>query len=174
VSEVWSNAVTALAALGGVALASLTQHWTNQRARREQHGDRVADLTAQLLDAVLDYRELYWLWIEGLRHGETEHSETRAARARAQSAITKARARLRMATSHTNLLTAAKEASWSAIELSDIPLSTVVTGTFTDEVEAALAAGRERTRTAHTALEKAAAAYAQKQRPGIVRVQGSR
>ncbi|MGW3958022.1 hypothetical protein ACWEKM_45845 [Streptomyces sp. NPDC004752] len=160
-SDVWSNVITGLAALGGVAVASLTQHWTDRRARRERHKERVGDLSGEFIDAVLHYRETYWLSVAGLRHGETEPGDVRADRYRARSAVTKARGRLRLVTSHPGLLAAADAAAWSAIELADIPLGPVVDGVFTADVEAALTAGRERTRTTHTAFENVAAAYVQ-------------
>lgn len=76
----WSTIIAVLGTLAGAALASLTQHWTDHRARAEQHRQDVAAAVRQLLAAVLAYRELYWLMIAAVRAGEPETSETRAAR----------------------------------------------------------------------------------------------
>ncbi|MFJ4633768.1 hypothetical protein [Streptomyces sp. NPDC088847] len=107
-----------LGTLAGAALVIVSQHWTDRRARAEAHRQEVKEATGQLLEAVLTYRELYWLWLAGVREGQHEASADRAARYRAHSAITNARDRLALATTHQTLIAAAEEATWSAVELS--------------------------------------------------------
>ncbi|GGZ28368.1 hypothetical protein GCM10010387_22270 [Streptomyces inusitatus] len=152
----WSTLIAVIGTLAGVALASATQVWTERRTARREQRQQVAAATAQLLDAVIGYRELFWLRIAALRAGEPEEREERAAFYRARSEITRARDRLALATADPALIDASEAAAWSAIELSDIQLGTLVDGRFANAVEAALDAGRERSRDAHTALRRAA------------------
>ncbi|MFF8656812.1 hypothetical protein [Streptomyces huasconensis] len=151
----WSTLIAVLGTLAGAALASLTAHWTDRRARAAEHHQRVLDATAQLLAAALAYRERFWLQIADLRDGESQTREARADLYRARSAVTAAFDRLALTTTDPELTTVALEAAWSAIDLSDIPLGDVRDGRFDVAVEAALDAGRERSRDAHTALRDA-------------------
>ena len=155
----WSTLIAVIGTLAGVALASAAQMWTERRSRRDEQRHRIADAVEQLLAAVLAYRERYWLLVADLRDGTTETREERAARYQARTAVTLARDRLALATSDEALIAAAEEAAWSAIELSDIPLGTASSHRFADDVEAALSAGRERSRDAHTALRRASIAH---------------
>ncbi|MFE0132414.1 hypothetical protein ACFWY6_12705 [Streptomyces sp. NPDC059037] len=151
----WSTLIAVLGTLAGTALASLTVHWTDRRARAAEHRQRVSDAASDLLAAALAFRELYWIQIADLRDGEPLTREGRADAMRARSAVTKAFDRLALATTDPALTDAAVEAAWSAIDLSDIPLGPVREQRFSEDVEAALAAGRERSRDAHTALRDA-------------------
>ncbi|MEU1018005.1 MULTISPECIES: hypothetical protein [unclassified Streptomyces] len=151
----WSTLIAVLGTLAGAALASLTAHWTDRRARAAEHRQQVLDATAQLLAASLAYREQYWLQIADLRDGELPGREGRAELYRARSAVTHAFDRLALTTTDPELTSIAVEAAWSAIDLADIRLGEVRDGCFAEEVEAALAAGRERSRDAHTALRDA-------------------
>ncbi|MGP3987346.1 hypothetical protein [Streptomyces sp. 3N207] len=161
----WSSVIAVLGTLAGAALGVVSQHWLDRRTREEQQLLHVTDLVAHLLDAVLAYRELFWLRIAGLREGEPETGEERAALYRARSEITKARDRLALATSDSYLLSGAHRASLSALELSDIELGPVGHGgKFSEAVEHALATGREQTRIAHTELREAGAWYVLRRR----------
>lgn len=74
--------------------------------------------------------------------------------------ITNARGSLGLIVYHPALHRAAAEASWSALELSDIPTGPADTsGRFSSDVKAALEVGRARSRTAHTALRAKGTAY---------------
>lgn len=151
----WSTLIAVLGTLAGAALASLTAHWTDRRARAAEHRQQVLDATAQLLAAALAYRERFWLQVADQRDGEIPSREGRADLYRARSAVTAAFDRLALTTTDPELTTVAVEAAWSAIDLGDISLGDVRDGKFSDEVEHALAAGRERSRDAHTALRDA-------------------
>ncbi|MGK5533418.1 hypothetical protein [Streptomyces sp. URMC 129] len=156
----WTTVIAVLGTLAGGALASLSQ-WTDRRAERQRaHRQLVADRVAELLDAVLVYRERHWLLIAALRDGQTETASDRAARYAARSEVTRARGRLILATQDPALRAAAEEAAWSAIELSGIETGPATERRFSEAAEAALAAGRERSRDAHTALLDLGAAYA--------------
>jgi hypothetical protein len=154
----WSTVIAVFGTLAGAALAGLTAHWTDRRARAAEHDQRVRDTAAQLLAASLAYRELFWLQLADLRNGEPPSREGRAAVYRARSEVTQAFDRLVLTASDPHLVDAALEAAWSAIDLSDIVLGEVHDQRFGEEVEAALAAGRTRSRDAHTALRDAARA----------------
>ncbi|MFD9863466.1 hypothetical protein [Streptomyces alboflavus] len=145
--------------LAGVALASVTQVFAEHRARKEQRRQQVAEAVEQLLSAVVTYRELHWLLIADVREGEQDDRESRAARFRARSEITRARDRLSLITDESSLLVAAEAASWSAIELSYVDVGQATDGHFAPAVEAALEAGRERTLETHNALRAAATAH---------------
>ncbi|CAM5528617.1 MULTISPECIES: hypothetical protein [Streptomyces] len=110
---------------------------------------------------MITYREQYWLSIADLREGRSQSREDRVALYRARSEVTRAIDRLALATADPALRTPASAAVWSAIELADIPLGPVTDGRFADEVEAALAERRERSRNAHTVLRNAATVYIQ-------------
>ncbi|MEV5348914.1 hypothetical protein [Streptomyces achromogenes] len=155
----WDSLVAVLGTLAGVALASGTQVRVDQRARDAQQRQRVAEAVDQLLGALLRYREHYWLLVADIRDGAEETRDARAARYRARSEITQARDRLAVATADPVLTAAAEAAAWSAIDLSDIALGPVTDGRFSEAVEAQLAAGRERSRDAHTVLREAVTAY---------------
>ncbi|MFF8645817.1 hypothetical protein [Streptomyces sp. NPDC015345] len=155
----WSTLIAVLGTLGGAALAGLTAHWTDRRARALEHRQRVLDATAQLLAAALAFREQYWLQVADLRDGMPLGREARADLYRARSAVTAAFDRLALTVTDPELTAIAVEAAWSAIDLGDITLGDVRDGRFTDDVEAALDAGRERSRDAHTALRSAAQAW---------------
>jgi hypothetical protein len=164
----WSNVIAVLGTLGGASLVIVSQHWADRRARAEAHRREVKEATGQLLEAVLTYRELYWLWIAGVREGQHEAGADRAARYRARSAITNARDRLALATTHQALIAAAEEATWSAVDLADIETGSVDgEGRFGPDVEALLTAGHERTRKAHTALRRAGTAFIHPSPEGI-------
>ncbi|GGV42585.1 hypothetical protein [Streptomyces spectabilis] len=154
----WSTLIAVLGTLAGAASASLTAHWTDRRARAEEHRQRVLDATAQLLAAALAYRELFWLHIAALRDGEPQTREARADLYRARSVVTQAFDRLALTTADPALTEIAVEVAWSAIDLGDIELGAVTDGRFSDNVEATLTAGQERSRDAHTALRDAARA----------------
>ncbi|MEU1155762.1 hypothetical protein ABZ369_22475 [Streptomyces sp. NPDC005918] len=152
----WSTLIAVLGTLGGAALASLTAHWTDRRARAAEHRQQVLDATVQLLAAALAYRERFWLQIADLRDGELPSRDDRADLYRARSAVTHAFDRLALTTEDAELTSIAVEAAWSAIDLNDIALGAVRDGRFSDETETALDVGRERSRDAHTALRDAA------------------
>ncbi|MEU7261661.1 hypothetical protein AB0B21_38570 [Streptomyces rimosus] len=155
----WSSIIAVLGTLAGVALASATQLLTERRTRADRQRQEVAGAVHQLLDAVLAYREQYWMMIADRRQGRQESREDRAALNRARTGGTRAGDGLALATADPTLSAAANAAAWSAIELDDIPLGQVTDCRFAEDVEAALAAGRERSRDAPTALREAAAAY---------------
>lgn len=155
----WDTLIGAGTALAGVALASSTQLLADRRARAEQHRRQVAGLVGALLKAVLAYRELYWLRIAAIRNGEPDNAPDCAARYRARSVVTETKDDLALAANDAELLAVAETAAWSAIELSDIELGPVTEGRFSEAVETELAAGRERTRNAHSALRLVGAAY---------------
>ena len=155
----WDSLVAVFGTLAGGALVSYTQVLDGRRTRDEQQRQRVTDTTTELLRALLKYRKLFWLLVADIREGHTETREDRADRFQARSEITEARDRLSLTTGATALHAATKEAAWSAIDLGDIELGTVTDGRFSDDVEAALSAGRERSRDAHTALLKAVRAH---------------
>ncbi|MGV9456430.1 hypothetical protein [Streptomyces sp. NPDC003635] len=156
----WDALIAVVGTLAGVALASSTQFLTDRRNRAEQQHQRVVDTADQLLAAVLQYRELFWLLIADLREGQAGTREDRAALFRARSEITRARDRLAILTADPELHAAAMAAAWSAIDLSDIePGSADDYGRFDADVEAALSAGRERSQDAHTALRRAVTTY---------------
>ncbi|MFE2041654.1 hypothetical protein ACFXAZ_12120 [Streptomyces sp. NPDC059477] len=156
----WPTIVAVLGTLAGGALAGFLQHWAARRAHEEQHRQQVAEAVRALLAAVLTYRELFWLQIAGIREGETETPEARAARFRARSEVTLARDHLELITNDPRLINAARKASWSAIDLSAIELGPVDGGgRFTPEVEAALEAARSASRDAHDDLRNAGSAH---------------
>lgn len=155
----WDSIVAVAGTLAGGMLAVATQQLTDRRTRAEAHRIEVSGLIADLLAAVLGYRELYWLRVDSLRAGEPDPVQ-RAAIYRARSAVTQARDRLALSSAAPSLLEAAREAVRSALELSDITLGEPVAHAFATEVEAALAAGRDRSRDAHTVLRRAGTAYA--------------
>ncbi|WP_031129710.1 hypothetical protein [Streptomyces aureocirculatus] len=155
----WGTVIAVLGTLGGVALAGATQVLTERRARREQQRQLIADAVQQLLGAVMTYREAHWLLIADIREGEQDNRETRTARYRARSEITRAFDRLSLVTADPQLVQAASAALWAAVELSHIDVGQAAEGRFAEHVETALAAGRERTREAHNALRAAATAH---------------
>ncbi|MFD7667467.1 hypothetical protein [Streptomyces sp. NPDC059788] len=155
----WSSIIAVLGTLAGVALAGATQLWAERRTRADQQRQEIAGAVHQLLGAVITYREQYWLSIADLREGRSQSREDRVALYRARSEVTRAIDRLALVTADPALRTPASAAVWSAIELADIPLGPVTDGRFADEVEAALAEGRERSRNAHTVLRNAATVY---------------
>ncbi|MEU9559417.1 hypothetical protein [Streptomyces fumanus] len=154
----WPTIVAVLGTLAGVALTSVTQHLTQRQALADQHRREVTDAIKHVLETVLAYRELYWSGIDRARAGDTAglaweiYSGPR-------TAITTARDHLGLLADDEALLAAAEAAAWAAIDLNDIPLGPVGDGRFTDGVEAALDAGRDRARAAHTALVQAGRAY---------------
>ncbi|WKK27827.1 hypothetical protein QZH56_36870 (plasmid) [Streptomyces olivoreticuli] len=154
----WGNVVAVVGTLAGVLLASMTQRWTDRRARSVQHRQTVADRVGDLLGAVLEYRELFWLQVDTLRDGEGDPVD-RATLYRARSAVTRARDRLALTTADPALVAASEAAAWSALELSDIVVGTPQDGRFDRAAEIALSAGRDRSRDAHTALRKAGMAF---------------
>ncbi|MFG2650967.1 hypothetical protein [Streptomyces sp. NPDC048436] len=97
--------------------------------------------------------------IADIRAGEQDTRETRAARYRARSEITRAFDRLSLLTTDPPLIHAASAAHSAAIELSHIAVGQATEGRFAEHVEAALAAGRGRTLDAHIALRAAATAH---------------
>ncbi|MFJ4687073.1 hypothetical protein [Streptomyces sp. NPDC088789] len=155
----WPTIIAVLGTLAGAALATVGQQWADRRARAEAHRLQVADAVRALLAAVLHYREHFWLQIEGIRDGESETSQERAARFRARSEVTIARDHLVLLTNHPALIAAARDASWSAIALSDVTLGPVTDQRFADAVEAHLETAREESRVAHTTLRDAGVAY---------------
>lgn len=156
----WSNVIAVVGTLAGAALVMVSQYWTSQQTRAEEHRREVKEAAHQMLVAVLTYRELYWLWIAGVRAGQPEASADRAARYRARSAVTNARDLIALATTDSALIAAAEEATWAAVELADVDTGPAdQDGRFAEDIEAALSAGRERARAAHTALRRAGAAY---------------
>ncbi|MEU4996562.1 hypothetical protein [Streptomyces sp. NPDC021622] len=154
----WSTLIAVLGTLAGAALASLTAHWTDRRARDAEYRQRVLDATAQLLAAALEYRQQYWIQVADLRDGVPLGREARVELYRARSAVTQAFDRMALTAADSDLTAIAVEVAWSAIDLGDIPLGDVRDGRFGDDIEGALAAGRERSRDAHTALRDAARA----------------
>lgn len=155
----WGAIIAVLGTLGGVALASATQVLTDRRSRRERQRQQIADAVQQLLGAVMTYRETHWLLIADIRAGEQDNRESRAARYRARSEITRAFDRLSLVTADPPLIRAATAAHLAAIKLSHIDVGQATEGRFAEHVEAALAAGRELTRDAHAALRAAATAH---------------
>ncbi|MFE2045723.1 hypothetical protein ACFXAZ_33370 [Streptomyces sp. NPDC059477] len=155
----WPTIIAVLGTLAGGALAGVTQHWTARSARQEQHRLQVADAVRALLAAALTYRERFWLQIEVIRDGEQETPEARADRYRARSEVTIARDHLVLLTNDPALIAAARDASWSAISLSDVPLGPVEARRFADDVEAQLEAARDESRDTHTTLRDTGVAY---------------
>lgn len=155
----WSTLIAVLGTLAGAALATLTQRATDHAARRERHQQEITASLVALLEAILRYREDYWLMIARLRDGSQESDDHRASRYRLRTQITIARDRLALTARGTRLVDLGEKAAWAAIELNDIPLSPVRDGSFSPDTEAALAAGRERSRNAHTALRQAGSDY---------------
>ncbi|NEE16749.1 hypothetical protein G3M58_61085, partial [Streptomyces sp. SID7499] len=49
----WESAIAVIGTLAGGLLVAVTQQVTDRRQQREQHRERVADVTGQLLSAVL-------------------------------------------------------------------------------------------------------------------------
>lgn len=151
--------VAVLGTLAGGALATYTQRSTERAARAERHQQQVADALIVLLEAILRYREHHWLMVDGLRAGEPETPDQIANRFRLRTEITIARDRLALIARGTALVDLGEKAAWAAIELSDIPISTAREGVFAPDIEAALDAGRDRSRDAHTALRQAGSTY---------------
>jgi hypothetical protein len=156
---VWSTLIAVLGTLAGGALAALAQRATDRAARTERHRQDVTAALLALLEAVLRYRENYWFMVARLRAGEQETAEQITQTYRLRTEITVARDRLALTAPGTTLATLGEEAAWATIELNDIPLSSVRDGAFAPATEAALTAGRERTRTTHTALRHAGSTY---------------
>lgn len=156
----WSSIVAVLGTLAGAALAGYAQRATDRRARDAAHRQEVTRAVAELLEAVVRHREAHWLAVAARRAGDVETVEERVARASTRSAATVARDRLGLLVLTDPALLGAAETAWrTAIELPDISLGPVVDGQFEPGVEAALEAARERSRSAHTALRIAGAAY---------------
>ncbi|MFF2235795.1 hypothetical protein [Streptomyces anulatus] len=163
----WESAIAVIGTLAGGLLVAVTQQVTDRRQQREQHRERVADLTGQLLSAVLRYRQLYWLRIDALRAGEPD-PVARADIYQARSDVTEARDRLALVVTDEGLLRAAGRAAWSALDLSEIDPGTPQAGRYAPEIEAQLDAARERSREAHTELRQAATGYGTRSAPGRV------
>ncbi|AKG45688.1 hypothetical protein ACWD33_25600 [Streptomyces xiamenensis] len=155
----WASIVAVAGTLAGVGLTGFTQQWIERRARRREHDREVRAQVSRLLKAVLRYRELHWLFVQDIRDGQRETREHRVARYRARSEVTEALDELALTTGDRTLLEAASTAAWHAIGLSDITLGPVRRRRFAPGVEARLAAGRGRTRDAHSALREAGHAY---------------
>ncbi|NEE27975.1 hypothetical protein G3M53_21230, partial [Streptomyces sp. SID7982] len=68
----WESAIAVIGTLAGGLMVTVTQQLTDRRRQREQHRERVADLTGQLLSAALRYRQLYWLRVDARRAGEPD------------------------------------------------------------------------------------------------------
>lgn len=158
VTGMWPTLIAVIGTLSGVALASTTQLWADRRTRTHQHRQDVAAAAAALLDAVLAYREIYWLRVDSIRAGQSDPVE-RAAFYSARSEVTRARDRLALATADPALVAAAEAAAWAAIDLSDIRLGDPADGRFAADVEDALDRGRDQAREAHTALRVAVTEY---------------
>ncbi|MET8826545.1 hypothetical protein ABZX40_36435 [Streptomyces sp. NPDC004610] len=159
----WPTIIAVLGALAGAALGGGIQHLTASRDRveehRRQHRQDVVTAVRELLAAAIAYREHFWLRIAALRDAEFETSSERAALYRARSELTNARDALVLLTNDPGLTHAARDVSWSAIELSEIKLGPVDGGRFAGDVEARLEAGRALSRDAHTTLRDAGVAY---------------
>ncbi|MGM0351246.1 hypothetical protein [Streptomyces sp. Adlamb9] len=154
-----STIIAVLGTLAGAALATLTQHAADRASRRERHRQEVTAAVIALLEAVLRYREDYWLMIARLRDGGHDTLEQVAVRYRLRTEITVARDRLALTARGSHLVELGEKAAWAAIELSDIPLDPATDGGFSPATETALAAARERSRDAHTALRQAGSTY---------------
>lgn len=102
----WESAIAVIGTLAGGLLVTVTQQVTDRRQQREQHRERVADLTGQLLSAALRYRQLYWLRVDALRAGEPD-PVVRADFYQARSDVTEARDRLALVVTDEALLRAA-------------------------------------------------------------------
>ncbi|MFH9563554.1 hypothetical protein [Streptomyces globisporus] len=163
----WESAIAVIGTLAGGLKVTVTQQLTDRRRRLEQHRERVADLTGQLLSAALRYRQLYWLRVDARRAGEPD-PVVRADFYQARSDVTEARDRLALAVNDETLLRAAGRAAWSALGLSDIDPGVPEDGRYTPEIEARLEAARQRTHTTHTELRQAAAGYGTASAPGRV------
>ncbi|MEQ4610667.1 hypothetical protein ABMX48_31640 [Streptomyces cavourensis] len=157
--------IAVIGTLAGGLLVTLTQQLTDRRARREQHRAQVAELTGQLLSAVLRYRQLYWLRTDALRAGEPD-PVVRSDFYQARSDVTEARDRLALVVTDEGLLQAAGRAAWAALDLSDIDPGHPQNGRYAPEIEAQLDAARERSRDAHTALRQIATGYGTRATPG--------
>lgn len=155
----WATVIAVLGTLAGTGLASVTQHLMGRRTERQQHRQEVTAVVADLMGAILTYRERHWLLIAALREGAAETAGDRALRYAARSAVTRAIDRLALTTNDRGLLTTGSAAAWSAITLSDITVGEATGGRFSEETETALDAGRERSRDAHTAFRETAATY---------------
>ncbi|MGW0412358.1 hypothetical protein ACWDZX_13810 [Streptomyces collinus] len=115
---------------------------------------------ADLLEAVVRHREVHWLTVAARRVGDAETSEERSRLASTRSAATVARDRLGLLVLTDPALLGAAETAWSmAIRLPDIALGPAADGRFRPDVETAVEAARDRSRSAHTALRIAGAAY---------------
>ncbi|KPL31131.1 hypothetical protein JI76_18190 [Streptomyces anulatus] len=163
----WESAIAVIGTLAGGLLVTVTQQVTDRRQQREQHRERVADLTGQLLSAALRYRQLYWLRVDALRAGEPD-PVVRADFYQARSDVTEARDRLALVVTDEALLRAAGRAAWSALDLSEIDPGTPQDGRYAPAIEAQLDAARERSRDAHTELRQAATGYGTRSAPGRV------
>lgn len=161
----WDSAIAVIGTLAGGLLVTVTQQVTDRRQQREQHRERVADLTGQLLSAVLRYRQLYWLRVDALRAGEPD-PVVRADFYQARPDVTEARDRLALVVTDEALLRAAGRAAWSALDLSEIDPGLPQGGRYAPEIEAQLDVARERSREAHTALRQAATGYGTPSAPG--------
>jgi hypothetical protein len=159
----WPTIVAVLGTLAGVALTSVTQHLAQRQARADQHRQEVTAAITDLLEAVLAYRQVYWAGVNKVRAGDVTVLGWESFSG-PRSAITAARDRLGLLTDDETLFTAGEAAAWAAIELPDIRLGPVNDGRFADDVDAALAAGRARSRGAHTALVHAGRAYLHRHR----------
>ncbi|MGW4250322.1 hypothetical protein [Streptomyces californicus] len=160
----WDSVIAVIGTLAGGLLVTVTQQVTDRRTQREQHRAQVADLTGQLLSAVLRYRQLYWLRIDALRAGEPD-PVARSDIYEARSAVTEARDRLALAVTDETILRAAGRAAWSALDLSEIDPGPPEGGRYAPEIEEQLAAARERSRDAHTELRQAATGYGTRAAP---------
>ncbi|MEU6481452.1 hypothetical protein ABZ858_32185 [Streptomyces sp. NPDC047017] len=155
----WSTLIAVIGTLAGAALAILAQRATDHAARAERHRQEITASLVALLEAILRYRENYWLTVAHLRDSDQESTDQRAIRYRLRTEITVARDRLALTARGTRLVELGEKAAWAAIELNDIPLGPVTDRAFSPDTEAALAAGREHSRDAHTALRRAGSDY---------------
>ncbi|AGS67003.1 hypothetical protein [Streptomyces collinus] len=156
----WSSIVAVLGTLAGAALAGYAQRATDRRARDAANRQEVTRAVADLLEAVVRHREVHWLTVAARRVGDAETSEERSRLASTRSAATVARDRLGLLVLTDPALLAAAETAWrTAIRLPDIALGPAADGRFRPDVETALEAARDRSRSAHTALRIAGAAY---------------
>ncbi|MBK3572609.1 hypothetical protein JHN63_01970 [Streptomyces sp. MBT65] len=156
----WPTIVAVLGTLAGATLAGYAQRSGDRQAREHAHRQEVKHAVAELLEAVVRYRETHWLFVESRRAGDAETAGERAARATTRSAATVARDRVGLLVDSEPALLGAIETAWrTAVELPNIVLGPATNGRFAPEVEAALETAREASRAAHTELRRAGSAY---------------
>ncbi|MFT2018144.1 hypothetical protein ACMA1D_20225 [Streptomyces sp. 796.1] len=154
----WTTLIAVVGTLAGAGLGTLAQRSAERDARTERHHQQVIQALTSLLEAILRFRENYWLGIARLRANLQAPSDPET-EYRLRSNITIARDHLALVAHGTALPALGEAAAWAAITLSEIPLSTPVDGRFDPATETALATARDHSRDTHTALREAGSTY---------------